>query len=398
MLSLTLLLLLLVPAPALGRKITVTNRCPSTVWPALLTPSDIGSPIPSHPAGWELPSGDSTSFDVAPNWTAGRIWARTGCVNQGGQLRCLTGQCEPKSAGSLECSGGGEAPATLAEFTLAPNGQDNYDISLVDGFNVPMIILPTAPDCPKPDCPVNINAKCPGVLRTGLDQNGANLGCVSSCIRGFGQEKFGNRACCSGGYNDPALCAICGVDFYNVFKVHCPNAYAYAYDEKSGSALFTCPSSSSSDYEIVFCPGGSDYIGPKSASVEYDNDRAACANKVNSGPQQFAVGPSPTQGASIGDIKYTAGAGGGGPAPSAGKSVPPGGTSSAAEDNHNAEAAGRWRRETHGDYDTARRQAATFGDGRCDRAAAAGSGGGSECGEEGLRKAGKARVTQGLRG
>lgn len=61
-----------------------------------------------------------------------------------------------------------------------------------------MIILPTAPDCPKPDCPVNINAKCPGVLRTGLDQNGANLGCVSSCIRGFGQEKFGNRACCSG--------------------------------------------------------------------------------------------------------------------------------------------------------------------------------------------------------
>lgn len=102
MLSLTLLLLLLVPAPALGRKITVTNRCPSTVWPALLTPSDIGSPIPSHPAGWELPSGDSTSFDVAPNWTAGRIWARTGCVNQGGQLRCLTGQCEPKSAGSLE--------------------------------------------------------------------------------------------------------------------------------------------------------------------------------------------------------------------------------------------------------------------------------------------------------
>lgn len=29
-----------------------------------------------------------------------------------------------------------------------------------------------------------------------------------------------------GGYNDPALCAICGVDFYNVFKVHCPNAYA----------------------------------------------------------------------------------------------------------------------------------------------------------------------------
>lgn len=61
-----------------------------------------------------------------------------------------------------------------------------------------MTILPSAPDCPKPDCPVNINAKCPAILRVGLDQQGANLGCTHACIKGFGQEQFGNRACCSG--------------------------------------------------------------------------------------------------------------------------------------------------------------------------------------------------------
>jgi hypothetical protein len=40
----------------------------------------------------------------------------------------------------LECNGaGGEPPATLAEIRLnGAGGLDFYDISLVDGFNVPV--------------------------------------------------------------------------------------------------------------------------------------------------------------------------------------------------------------------------------------------------------------------
>lgn len=34
----------------------------------------------------------------------------------------------------------------------------------------------------------------------------------------------------------------------------CPDAYAYAYDESSGTALWTCDSNLSSDYTLVFCP------------------------------------------------------------------------------------------------------------------------------------------------
>jgi hypothetical protein len=103
-----------------------------------------------------------------------------------------------------------------AEFTLAPEGVDHYDISLVDGerieshslisgFNVPMVIRPSLPDCMAPSCPTNINEMCPPLLRTGIDQNGRNLGCIAACNAGFGQEKWGNRACCSGRFDTKTL-------------------------------------------------------------------------------------------------------------------------------------------------------------------------------------------------
>lgn len=92
---------------ASNRKIKITNQCSSTVWPAILTPKDItSSPVPDQATGWELASGASTEFEVAASWTAGRMWARTGCVVQEGKLRCLTGECaDPEGkegSGSLE--------------------------------------------------------------------------------------------------------------------------------------------------------------------------------------------------------------------------------------------------------------------------------------------------------
>ena len=34
----------------------------------------------------------------------------------------------------------------------------------------------------------------------------------------------------------------------------CPDSYVYAYDESSGTALWTCPAASNADYTITFCP------------------------------------------------------------------------------------------------------------------------------------------------
>lgn len=65
------------------------------------------------------------------NW-AGRFWARTYCDPNSNT--CVTGDC----GAQLECNGaGGNPPVTLAEITLqGDGGNDFYDISLVDGYNV----------------------------------------------------------------------------------------------------------------------------------------------------------------------------------------------------------------------------------------------------------------------
>jgi hypothetical protein len=61
--------------------------------------------------------------------------------------------------GGLLCdarTGTGKPPATLAEFTLgASDGSDWYDVSLVDGYNLPMRINPTQ-GCPVADCAVDL--------------------------------------------------------------------------------------------------------------------------------------------------------------------------------------------------------------------------------------------------
>lgn len=89
----------------------------------------------------------------------------------------------------------------------------------------------------------------------------------------------------------------CGVDYYALFKDNCNTSYAYAYDEKSGTALWTC--SGSPDYTVEFCPAGSNYVGAKEASHEYVDAKARCSNIATTFSTTFNVGPSPTSTATI---------------------------------------------------------------------------------------------------
>lgn len=103
-------LLLLEAACVHGRSIIVVNSCPATIWPGMHTgcvmlPSSRPYPYsplnpgrtgtePQQDTGWELGAGKTTKFEVPPDWTAGRIWARTGCtVGSDGVFNCLTGNC-----------------------------------------------------------------------------------------------------------------------------------------------------------------------------------------------------------------------------------------------------------------------------------------------------------------
>ncbi|GER42329.1 pathogenesis-related thaumatin superfamily protein [Striga asiatica] len=160
---------LLISRAAFGATFTFVNKCESTVYPGIL--ANAGSPT-LVTTGFELPPDSTRSFSAPAGWS-GRFWARTACTLSGsGQISCLTGDC---GTGQPECNGFGAAPpATLAEFTLGTNGGlDFYDVSLVDGYNLPMIIEPSGGSsgtCASTGCLTDLNRACPAELRFGGGQ------------------------------------------------------------------------------------------------------------------------------------------------------------------------------------------------------------------------------------
>jgi len=251
MLYLAITLAILSPE-VLARSFTVTNNCQYTVWPAIFTDLNVGTSVPAQKTGWEASAGQTVTFDVPNDWQSGRIWGRTDCdFSKPGATACATGSCN----GGLECdphSGTGVPPVTVAEWTLGSGtGPDNYDVSLVDGFNIPMSVVPTK-GCHVAECKADINSNCPAALA--LSGPGGTVGCKSACSANLDGNPTDSANCCSGSHDVPATCPPSGVQYYNIFKGPCPDAYAYAYDESSGTALWTCDTALEADYTVTFCP------------------------------------------------------------------------------------------------------------------------------------------------
>ncbi|KIY48097.1 Osmotin, thaumatin-like protein [Fistulina hepatica ATCC 64428] len=230
------------------RTFTVANNCDYTVWPAIYTGSGTG---PDYATGWEADAGSSVSFSVPDDWTAGQIWGRTECdfSEVQGPTSCATGGCN----GGLECdtSGGtGVPPATLAEFTLDADSVDYYDVSVADGFNVPLAITNNV-GCSSASCPVDLNTDCPSVLQY-LDSSGNIVGCESACEADLDDDPTNSANCCTGEYDTAATCPSSGVEYYSYFKGNCPDAYAYVYDEPTSPLI--CVASLDADFTITFCP------------------------------------------------------------------------------------------------------------------------------------------------
>ncbi|TDL27725.1 thaumatin-like protein [Rickenella mellea] len=238
-----------------GRTFTVYNGCPFTIWPAMFTDLNVAPNVPSYPTGWEAGAYTSVSFNVPDNWKSGRIWGRRNCnfsVNPGPNS-CATGGCN----GGLQCdahTGTGVPPATVAEFTLQGDGfKDFYDVSLVDGYDLPMRISNNK-GCPVADCPVDLGPNCPAPLKGPYDASGFPLGCKSACAANLDGNPTNSPNCCSGQFGTAAACPPSGVAYYSYFKGNCPNAYGYAFDESSGDALWTCDSGLNADFTVTFCP------------------------------------------------------------------------------------------------------------------------------------------------
>ncbi|KAJ7679283.1 thaumatin-like protein [Mycena polygramma] len=247
--SFVALSLAMASAVAADRSMTVYNACPFTIWPALFTSA---GGRPAQATGWAAASFTKVQFNVPNDWD-GRIWGRRNCnfANNAGANACLDGGCN----GGLLCdvnTGTGVPPATLAEFNFNAN-VDFYDVSLVDGYNLPMRIDNNA-GCGIPSCPVDLGPNCPADQKGPFDSSGFPVGCRSACtVDALAGNTVNNPNCCTGTHGTQATCPASGVRNYQYFKGNCPNAYAFAYDEPSGTALWTC-SNKGAAYTITFCP------------------------------------------------------------------------------------------------------------------------------------------------
>ncbi|WVY89019.1 hypothetical protein V8G54_037874 (chloroplast) [Vigna mungo] len=220
---------------------TLVNKCDYTVWPGIL--SNAGVP-PLSTTGFVLQTGASSTIAAPASW-GGRFWGRTLCSEDStGKFSCVTGDC---GSGKLECAGSGATPpATLAEFTLdGAGGLDFFDVSLVDGYNVPMLVVPqggSGEKCIATGCVGDLNSACPSELKVMSADGKEGVACKSAC-EAFNSPQY----CCSGAYGTPDTCKPSS--YSEIFKNACPRAYSYAYDDKTST--FTC---ASADYTITFCP------------------------------------------------------------------------------------------------------------------------------------------------
>jgi len=138
----------------------------------------------------------ATTFCMPQNWSSGVFWPRTGCALSDGDLNCATGQCggdtTTLSGGLLDCgavgASGGQsgptAPALRFEPTTTADGVFNYDVSVINGFNVETsVTVLGAADCSVAGCSADLNTvgqmtSCPTDL-VFLDPRGSGtpVGC-----------------------------------------------------------------------------------------------------------------------------------------------------------------------------------------------------------------------------
>ncbi|XP_073293788.1 LEAF RUST 10 DISEASE-RESISTANCEUS RECEPTOR-LIKE PROTEIN KINASE-like 2.1 isoform X2 [Primulina huaijiensis] len=204
-----------------GATFTLLNNCTQTIW------SEISETLPgiTNSTVVEQPEGSSRFFTASKGWM-GQFRARTGCTfNSTGQDY----SCSNCDFGQMFCNGHKFTAITQAKFSIGDlNSTDSYKISLVDGFNLPMLIEAKGDSgqiCQSIGCTEDVNGLCPVELRTETGD-----ACQNPC------QVFRSSGC--------------GLSKYlQLFKSACPMAYSLPTDEASAS--FSC---TAGHYVITFCP------------------------------------------------------------------------------------------------------------------------------------------------
>ncbi|KAG6711269.1 hypothetical protein I3842_05G043900 [Carya illinoinensis] len=228
------------------RTFTIVNYCKDTIWPGITHGENFSG------GGFALKPRQSAVYTASPGW-GGRIWARTGCnFDKKGNGKCQTGSCGT----ILNCTAPSSPPTSIAEFNL---GQiDYYDISLVDGFNMPIVVKAVngTGNCSTAGCDGDLRQNCPSELT--LKADGKVVACRSACDV-FNTDEY----CCRGMYGNPSTCLP--TNYSKSFKQVCPAAYSFAYDDPT--SVITC---TGADYIVAFCASRSQTI------CSYHDKQLAC--------------------------------------------------------------------------------------------------------------------------
>lgn len=245
-----------------GRNIEFTNKCSHDVWVHPLTNAQ-GPPLPGGIQ--RLGYYGVYNYPIPDGGWGGRFWPKINCDQNGNE--CEFGQSvDPCPAG------GCHPPAeTKVEFFFPPSNDPNdiwYDISLVDGYSLPVDILPSVQQgsCTFTHCAVSLDL-CPineidvGDLR--IIKNGRTVACLSPCKRwnypypfGLGLPEDiapGVYLCCPTPPIWPEECRagpVIYTEYVRLIHRDCPTAYSYAYDDEAG--LHNCPNNI--DFKVTFCP------------------------------------------------------------------------------------------------------------------------------------------------
>jgi|GEM_PF-2929104 len=127
--------LILSSGVASARTFSFVNNCNYPVWFGFSSGGN--SPAPANNNYQLTANGGTNQVTIPANGWSGVIAGRTNCVNGS----CDTADC---GGGAGACVHGFSQPATQAEFTLNPTGTDFYDVEVINGFNIPISITPSA--------------------------------------------------------------------------------------------------------------------------------------------------------------------------------------------------------------------------------------------------------------
>lgn len=254
-----------------------TTMCNSTGCGKKLNKCDSGTPLVAG-GGFKLEAKTGTQTYSVPLFWQGAFWGRTNCVNNSGDITCDLGTCRSNfdGKGKVQCGGvGGTPPMTKGEINFDQNGGDTYDVSIVDGFNVPMTVevVPGTGDkwkyIPKYACTKAGNSTdiLPLIGTSHLSENlkyivsSKTVAMWSACSWASPPNLVDPRKdeyCCINKFGTPGTCDPtkwpADLRTEKFFKMYSPESYSFAYSD--ATSTFQCRNKDAdtvTKYIVTFC-------------------------------------------------------------------------------------------------------------------------------------------------